>query len=103
MATPWNIIQNHTHLSGIYTFDICCSDNLRISTAKNYTVFIGSNPEVSISNPDRNSICINNQLTFRILEMAKNPPSTIYKVVINDAAPPSDNTTTGLLLRGLIL
>lgn len=88
-ATPWNVIQNHTYLRGTYTLVFTVVNNLGESTSKNYTVFIGTNPEVSISNPGGNAICTNNQLSFRILGIANNSPSTVYKVTINDATPPS--------------
>lgn len=89
VAAPWNVIQNHTYLRGTYNLVFTVVNNLGESTSKNYTVFIGTNPEVSISNPGGNAICTNNQLSFRILGIANNSPSTVYKVTINDATPPS--------------
>jgi PKD repeat protein len=82
----FSTIVPHTYVAGTYSliFSVLGSNNC-VSTT-NYTVFMGSNPAVGISNPGNTSICTNDSLTFPITGTATNTNGTRYIISFNDGS-----------------
>ena len=55
---------------------------------KQFIVFVGSNPAVSLGNPGNTDVCISDSLTFPITGTENNPPGTTYTVTFNDGSSP---------------
>src|SRR5690606_10230551 len=84
--TAWTSL-NHTYNVGIYTLTYTVVGTNGCSVTKQYKVFIGLNPAVSLGNPGNTDICSNQTLTFPITGTANNPVGTIYTVTFNDGSP----------------
>lgn len=78
----------HDYPVGIYTLTYTIQGNNGCTTVKEYAVFVGSNPAVSLGNPGNTDICNTEALTFPITGTDNNPPGTIYTVTFNDGSPP---------------
>ncbi|WP_179348786.1 PKD domain-containing protein [Winogradskyella pacifica] len=85
--TSWSIL-NHTYDVGIYNLVYTIEGNNSCTTVKNYTIFVGSNPAVSLGNPGNTDICNISPLTFPITGTENNPPGTVYTVTFNDGSTP---------------
>ncbi|NRD24080.1 gliding motility-associated C-terminal domain-containing protein [Winogradskyella litoriviva] len=86
-ATTWSSI-THSFNVGIYSLTYTITGSNGCDTVAEYTVFVGSNPAVSLGNPGNTDICNVNPLTFPITGTENNPPGTIYTVTFNDGSPP---------------
>lgn len=86
-AASWSTI-NHTYSVGIYNLIYTIQGSNGCVTTTNYTVFVGSNPAVSLGNPGNTDICNVNSLTFPITGTNNNPPGTTYTVTFNDGSAP---------------
>ncbi|WNH12140.1 PKD domain-containing protein [Thalassobellus suaedae] len=92
----------HSYAVGIYNLIYTIEGSNGCNTTTNYTVFVGSNPAVSLGNPGNTDICNSRSLTFPITGTENNPPGTTYTVTFNDGStpqvfnhpPPSDITHT---------
>ncbi len=87
VSTSWTST-SHTYPIGLWNLVYTIDGNNGCSTTKNYTVFVGSNPAVSLGNPGNTDICINDSITFPITGTSNNPPGTTYTVTFNDGSPP---------------
>lgn len=87
VGTTWSTL-SHTYPIGLYNmvYTIISSNGCNIT--KNYIVFVGSNPAVSLGNPGNTDICNANSLTFPITGTSNNPPGTTYTVTFNDGSTP---------------
>lgn len=83
----WSSI-THSYDVGIYNLVYTIEGNNGCNTVKTYTVFVGSNPAVSLGNPGNTDICNTSSLTFPITGTENNPPGTIYTVTFNDGSLP---------------
>lgn len=86
-STSWTTPLTHTYQVGLWnmTFTIQSSNGCNIT--KNYIVFVGSNPAVSLGNPGNTDICNSSFLNFPITGTTNNPPGTIYTVTFSDLSP----------------
>src|SRR5690606_31192965 len=71
-GNDWTVL-NHTYNVGIYYLVYTINASNGCSIIKHYTVFVGSNPAVSLGNPGNTDICSNQTLTFPITGTANNP------------------------------
>ncbi|MBC7845308.1 MAG: gliding motility-associated C-terminal domain-containing protein [Flavobacterium sp.] len=78
----------HTYAVGIWNLIYTIQGNNGCNTTKNYLVFVGSNPAVSLGNPGNTDICNSSSLTFPITGTTNNPPGTTYTVTFNDGSTP---------------
>ncbi|MEH6536613.1 MAG: PKD domain-containing protein [Psychroserpens sp.] len=78
----------HTYDVGIYNLVYTIEGNNGCISTTNYTVFVGSNPAVSLGNPGNTDICNSSPLTFPITGTENNPPGTTYTVTFNDGSAP---------------
>lgn len=85
-ATSWNST-THTYNIGLWTLTYSVKGANGCVSTKIYTVFVGSNPAVSLGNPGNTDICIGSSLTFPITGISNNPPGTTYTVTFNDGSP----------------
>lgn len=88
-GTGWTSL-NHTYDVGIYTLIYTITGSTGCDSTENYTVFVGSNPAVSLGNPGNTDICNISSLTFPITGTENNPPGTTYTVTFNDGSPPQN-------------
>jgi gliding motility-associated-like protein len=86
-ATSWSTVA-HTYSVGIYNLIYTVEGSNGCITTTNYTVFVGSNPAVSLGNPGNTDICNVNSLTFPITGTDNNPPGTTYTITFNDGSAP---------------
>ena len=86
-AASWTTL-NHTYEVGIYTLIYTITGNNGCNSVERYTVFVGSNPAVSLGSPGNTDICSANTLTFPITGTDDNPPGTFYTVTFNDGSAP---------------
>ncbi|NRD19825.1 gliding motility-associated C-terminal domain-containing protein [Winogradskyella eckloniae] len=86
-ATTWSST-THNYNVGIYDLTYTITGSNGCDTVTAYTVFVGSNPAVSLGNPGNTDICNINPLTFPITGTENNPPGTTYTVTFNDGSPP---------------
>ena len=84
--TTWGLL-THDYNVGIYTLVYTIQGNNGCTTTQEYTVFVGSNPAVSLGNPGNTDICNTQGLTFPITGTDNNPPGTIYRITFNDGSP----------------
>jgi len=82
----------HTYDVGIFNLVYAIEGGNGCTTVTNYTVFVGSNPAVSLGNPGNTDICNVSPLTFPITGTENNPPGTIYTVTFNDGSAPQNLT-----------
>ena len=85
-ATTWTTTM-HDYNIGIYTLTYTIQGNNGCDTTQEYTVFVGSNPAVSLGNPGNTDICNTDALTFPITGTDNNPPGTTYTITFNDGSP----------------
>lgn len=78
----------HTYQVGLWNLIYKITGSNGCDVIKNYIVFVGSNPAVSLGNPGNTDICNANSLTFPITGTANNPLGTTYKVTFNDGSAP---------------
>ncbi|MUU78312.1 PKD domain-containing protein [Winogradskyella endarachnes] len=86
-ATDWSST-THNFGVGIYDLTYTITGSNGCTTVTNYSVFVGSNPGVSLGNPGNTDICNVNPLTFPITGTENNPPGTIYTITFNDGSAP---------------
>jgi gliding motility-associated-like protein len=86
-STSWSTI-SHTYPIGLWKLVYTIKGSNGCDTVKNYIVFVGSNPAVSLGNPGNTDICNSSSLTFPITGTTNNPPGTTYTVTFNDGSPP---------------
>ncbi|RYZ21768.1 MAG: PKD domain-containing protein, partial [Chitinophagaceae bacterium] len=107
-ATTFNNI-NHTYSTGTWTLRFIVNGAGGCRDTGYYTVFVGSNPAVGISNPGNTITCSESALTFPITSTSSNSPGTQYTVTFNDRptvvsfshpAPPSVSHTFDLTSCG---
>jgi len=87
VSTSWTST-SHTYSIGLWNLVYTIQGNNGCTTTKNYTVFVGSNPAVSLGNPGNTDICNSSSLTFPITGTSNNPPGTTYTVTFNDGSTP---------------
>ncbi|WP_161792620.1 PKD domain-containing protein [Psychroserpens damuponensis] len=85
--TTWSST-THTYDVGIYNLVYTIEASNGCDRTTNYTVFVGSNPAVSLGNPGNTDICNSSPLTFPITGTDNNPPGTTYTVTFNDGSAP---------------
>ena len=85
-ASTWTSV-SHTYAVGLHNIIYTIVGSNGCETIKNYLVFVGSNPAVSLGNPGSTDICNLNSLTFPITGTQNNPSGTIYTVTFNDGSP----------------
>jgi hypothetical protein len=81
----WNTLVTHKYLRGLYALTFIVEDSTGV-TSKDYLVFLGASPNVSLTRIGTNSICNNNSLAFKIINIANNAQGTIYTVSFNDGS-----------------
>ncbi|CAM4070999.1 PKD domain-containing protein [Flavobacterium weaverense] len=86
-GTTWSIM-THTYSVGLWNMVYTVKSSNGCDVVKNYIVFVGSNPAVSLGNPGNTDICNAESLTFPITGTDNNPPGTIYTVTFNDGSAP---------------
>ncbi|WP_160129897.1 PKD domain-containing protein [Kordia antarctica] len=86
-AATWTSTM-HDYAVGIYTLTYTIQGNNGCDTILAYTVFVGSNPAVSLGNPGNTDICNTDALTFPITGTANNPSGTTYTITFNDGSAP---------------
>lgn len=86
-GTTWSTL-SHTYPIGLYNMVYTITNSNGCNITKNYIVFVGSNPAVSLGNPGNTDICNANSLTFPISGTSNNPPGTTYTVTFNDGSTP---------------
>ncbi|WP_339919629.1 PKD domain-containing protein [uncultured Flavobacterium sp.] len=86
-STSWSTV-SHTYPIGLWKLVYTIKGSNGCDTVKNYIVFVGSNPAVSLGNPGNTDICNSSSLTFPITGTTNNPPGTTYTVTFNDGSPP---------------
>ncbi|MEM6719541.1 MAG: PKD domain-containing protein [Bacteroidota bacterium] len=86
-TTDWGL-QTHTYDVGLYILTYTITGNNGCNASRTYTVFVGSNPAVSLGNPGNTDICSNEELVFPVTGIENNPPGTEYIVTFNDGSPP---------------
>ncbi|TCJ12627.1 PKD domain-containing protein [Flaviaesturariibacter flavus] len=84
---------NHSYSAGTWTLQFIVSflDPGNGSNCRDtgyYTVFVGSNPAVGLSNPGNTITCSESALTFPITSTGSNSPGTNYTVSFNDGSAP---------------
>lgn len=84
-STSWNTT-THTYGVGYWNLVYKIQSTNGCEITKNYVVFVGSNPAVSLGNPGNTDICNSTQLTFPISGTENNPPGTTYTVSFNDGS-----------------
>ena len=77
----------HDYQVGLWNMSYTIQSSNGCSITKNYIVFVGSNPAVSLGNPGNTDICSPSPLTFPITGTANNPPGTTYTVTFSDSSP----------------
>lgn len=87
VAASWTTT-SHTYAIGLWNLVYTIQGNNGCNTTKNYIVFVGSNPAVSLGNPGNTDICNSSSLTFPITGTTNNPPGTTYTVTFNDGSTP---------------
>ena len=85
--SAWSTI-THIYAVGIYNLIYIIEGTNGCNTTTNYTVFVGSNPAVSLGNPGNTDICNSLSLTFPITGTENNPPGTTYTITFNDGSTP---------------
>ena len=86
-AATWSST-THTYAIGLWNLSYTIQGSNGCTTTKNFIVFVGSNPAVSLGNPGNTDICITEPLTFPITGTSNNPPGTTYTITFNDGSPP---------------
>ena len=86
-GTNWSSL-THTYPVGLANMVYTVTSSNGCSVTRNYIVFVGSNPAVSLGNPGNTDICNADSLTFPITGTSNNPPGTIYTVTFNDGSIP---------------
>ncbi|WP_309640735.1 PKD domain-containing protein [Flavobacterium sp.] len=87
ISTSWSSTP-HTYAIGLWNLVYNIQGNNGCNTTKQYIVFVGSNPAVSLGNPGNTDICNSSSLTFPITGTTNNPPGTTYTVTFNDGSTP---------------
>ena len=78
----------HPYAIGLWNLVYTIQSSNGCNITKNYIVFVGSNPAVSLGNPGNTDICNSSSLTFPITGTTNNPPGTTYTVTFNDSSTP---------------
>jgi gliding motility-associated-like protein len=81
---------NHTYATGTYTLSFIVTGAGNCRDTGFYTVYIGSNPAVGLSNPGNTITCSESSLTFPITSTNSNSPGTTYTVTFNDGSAPQN-------------
>lgn len=87
-SNNWTTPINHTYQVGLWNVIYTIQSSNGCNITKNYIVFVGSNPAVSLGNPGNTDICNSSPLTFPITGTTNNPPGTQYTVTFNDGSSP---------------
>ncbi len=85
-SNTWTTPLTHTYQVGLWNLVYTIQSSNGCSITKNYIVFVGSNPAVSLGNPGNTDICSSSPLTFPITGTNNNPPGTTYTVSFNDGS-----------------
>ncbi len=94
-STPWTSTK-HSYSVGLHTLKYSITGSSGCDATKEYKVFVGSNPSVSLVNPGNTSRCIDETLSFAVNQVENNPPGTTYTVSYNDGSPSETYTTATL-------
>ena len=87
-SSNWATPLTHTYQVGLWNLVYTIQSSNGCNVTKNYIVFVGSNPAVSLGNPGNTDICNSSSLTFPITGTTNNPPGTTYTVSFNDSSSP---------------
>ena len=79
---------NHLYASGTYTLGFVVTGAGGCRDTGYYSVYVGSNPAVGLSNPGNTVTCSQSSLTFPITSTGANSPGTIYTITFNDGSLP---------------
>ncbi|MBC7382119.1 MAG: hypothetical protein H7296_03890, partial [Bacteroidia bacterium] len=83
-STFSSVAHSYTNI-GSYTLTLTVTNSNACSISKNYGIYIGSNPSVSMPNPGSTTgQCIPRSYSFNISGFSTNSPGTIYKIESND-------------------
>ena len=85
-ANTWTTPLTHSYSVGLWNLVYTIQSSNGCPITKNYIVFVGSNPAVSLGNPGNTDICNSSPLTFPITGTTNNPPGTTYTVTFNDGS-----------------
>ncbi|MBP1639589.1 MAG: hypothetical protein H6Q17_1172 [Bacteroidetes bacterium] len=83
--TAWTST-THTYSVGLYTLKFSITGDTGCDATREYKVFVGSNPSISLGNPGNTQRCIDETLEFPISSISNNPPGTTYVVSYNDGS-----------------
>jgi len=86
-STSWSTPLTHDYQVGLWNMSYTIQSSNGCNITKNYIVFVGSNPAVSLGNPGNTDICSSSPLTFPITGTTNNPPGTTYTVTFSDLSP----------------
>jgi len=84
-------LTNHIYPAlGSYNLVLTVTGQNGCTASKTYTVYIGTNPAISLGNPGNTTgECLPRTYTFPLSGFASNSPGTFYTVVYNDGTPDS--------------
>ncbi|RYY99670.1 MAG: PKD domain-containing protein [Chitinophagaceae bacterium] len=77
----------HPYAPGNYTLSFIVTGSNGCKDTGYYSVYIGSNPAVGLTNPGNTVTCSESSLTFPITSTGSNSPGTLYTVTFNDGSP----------------
>ncbi|GAA4323560.1 PKD domain-containing protein [Flaviaesturariibacter amylovorans] len=77
----------HPYSPGNYTLQFIVTGTNGCRDTGYYSVYIGSNPAVGLTNPGNTVTCSESSLTFPITSTSGNSPGTIYTITFNDGSP----------------
>ena len=86
-STTWTTPLTHSYQVGLWNMIYTIQSSNGCNITKNYIVFVGSNPAVSLGNPGNTDICNSSSLTFPITGTTNNPAGTTYRVTFSDSSP----------------
>ena len=73
--------------SGIYTLKYTVVNPTGCTTVKNYAIYVGANPTVSLNTGGTPALCSPGSVTYDILPGGQNSPNTVYTFQVNDGRP----------------
>lgn len=84
-------LTNHIYPAlGSYNLVLTVTGQNACTSSKTYTVYIGTNPAISLGNPGNTTgECLPKSYTFPLSGFTSNSPGTFYTVVSNDGTPDS--------------
>jgi len=81
--TIFDADEYHNYNPGFYTLKFTITGPSG-TTTKDYDVYVGTSPAISLGNPGGLDICTGNTLQFPISGTENNSPNTIYKITFSD-------------------